>query len=83
MFVHIPLVVILYAYYILKTLDHCGVISTKWFRFYGDIVDLLLIRLISWLVGFFSSYIKNLLTVLGTESQTRIQSEDIVLPEDC
>lgn len=74
MFVHILLVVILYAYCILKTLDHSGMSTTKWFRFYGDIVDPLLIRLITWLVGFFSSYIKNLLIVLGAESQTRIQN---------
>lgn len=38
-------------YHTLKTLDHPEVLSTKWFRFCGDIVDPLFVRSISWLVS--------------------------------
>ena len=43
--------IIFYTHHTLGTVDHCEVLSTKWFRFCGDIIDPLLIRLISWLVS--------------------------------
>lgn len=65
MFVHIPLIIILYTHPTLETLDYCEVLSIKWSRFCGDIVNTLF-SWINWLVLLVHSF-KNSLIVLGTQ----------------